>query len=202
MDTSSETLNSNIAQRDKEKLNKCNLYDHAFGHAGDLRRHMKKHYGEKSYKCSQCDYASVQAGDLRRHLKKIMEKFRTSVTIVTLHLLKQPIWEDMWNQIFRKIAHMQLMWWIWEDMWKTNIRENQRHTINVSLHMFKKAIWEDTWKLTFGKITHMQLMWLCIWSSRQFEKMFENHLIEKFRTSAAIVPLHPFKQAIWEDVSK
>ena len=161
-----------------------------------------------------------------------MEKFRTSATIVTFYLLKQAIWVDMCNLTFGKITHMQLICsssWV-EDMWKLIFGEIEDMRIKwlcicsrrqyektfenhfmakfrisatlVILHLFKKAIWKDTWKLTFEKITHMQLMCLCIWSSGQFEKTFENHLIEKFRTSAAIVPLHLFKQAIWEDVCK
>ena len=56
------------------------------------------------------NFTSVQAGDLRRRLKIIMEKFRTSAIIVTLHLFKQAIWEDMCNVTFGKISHMQLMW--------------------------------------------------------------------------------------------
>ena len=84
----------------------------------------------------------------------------------------------------------------WTILWQTN----RKHATIVTLHLFKQAIWEDTWKLTFEKITHMQLMWLCICSTRRFEKTFENHLMEKFRTTATIVTLHLLKQAIWEDM--
>ena len=52
-----------------EKSNKCNQCDYASYHAGDLRRHLKRHSGEKSNKCNQCNYASSQAGVLRIHLK-------------------------------------------------------------------------------------------------------------------------------------
>ena len=45
-------------------------------------------------------------------------------------------------------------------------------------------------------------MWLCICSIRQFEKMFENHLMEKFCISATLVTLHLFKQVIWKDTWK
>ena len=37
--------------------------------AGDLRRHLKAHYGERSNKCNQCDFAFIQAGNLRPHVK-------------------------------------------------------------------------------------------------------------------------------------
>ena len=72
----------------------------------------------------------------------------------------------------------------------------------VTLHLFKQAFWEDKWKLTFENSTHMQVMWLCICSIRQFEKTFENHLMEKFCISATLVTLHLFNQAIWEDMWK
>ena len=37
--------------------------------AGDLRTHLKAHYGERSNKCNQCDFAFFQWGNLRPHLK-------------------------------------------------------------------------------------------------------------------------------------
>ena len=119
------------------------------------------------------NFTSVQADDLRRRLEIIMEKFRTSAIIVTLHLFKQAIWEDMCNITFGKIAHMQLMWlmWlfkqaIWEDMCNISFQKIS-HAFIVTLHTFKKAIWGDLWKLTFQK-TYMTL--------------------------------HLFKQVIWEDI--
>ena len=47
MDTSTETLNSNMAKEDRKKLNQCNLCDHASYEAGNLRRHLKTHSGDK-----------------------------------------------------------------------------------------------------------------------------------------------------------
>ena len=69
MDTSAETLNSNVAKGGREKLNQGNLFDYASDEASNLRRHLKTHSGHKSYKCKQSDFATVQAGNLRRHLK-------------------------------------------------------------------------------------------------------------------------------------
>ena len=68
MDTFS---NSNNANGDKKKLNKCNLCDYASGHKGNLRTHLKTHFREKAYKCNQCDFASVQADNLRIHSNAI-----------------------------------------------------------------------------------------------------------------------------------
>ena len=136
-----------------------------------------------------------------------MEKFRISATLVTLHLFNQAIWEDTWKLTFEKIKHMQLMWHCicsirrFEKTFENHLMEKFRISATlVTLHLFKQVIWKDTWKLTFRKTTHMQLMWLCICSIRRFEKTFENHLMEKFCTSATIATLHLLKQAIWEDM--
>ena len=49
---------------------------------------FENHIGKISHICNLCDFRSVQEGDL----EIILEKFCTSVTIVTLHLFKQAIW--------------------------------------------------------------------------------------------------------------
>ena len=150
---------------------------HLFNQAiwGDV---WKSFNGDILLICNYCDSASIQAGDLRRHVKTNIWENRRHATNMTLHVFNHS------RTQFEKTFENHLM------------KKFRTSATLVSLNLFKQVIWEDTWKLTFEKITHMQLMWLCIWSSRQFEKTFENHLIEKFCTSAAIVPLHLFKQAI------
>ena len=49
MDTSSETLNSNIAKEDREMTNKCSLWDFASGQKENLRTYMKKKTLWKNY---------------------------------------------------------------------------------------------------------------------------------------------------------
>ena len=69
MDTSSETLNSNIAKEDREMTNKCSLWDFASGQKENLRTYMKKNIMEKLFKCNQCDFPTVHASSLWAHLK-------------------------------------------------------------------------------------------------------------------------------------
>ena len=76
-----------------EKPHKCSQCDYASAHADNLRIHLKRHSGEKSHKCNLCNYASVQASNLRTHLKAhcTVEKNRTNVAYVTMHLFKNII---------------------------------------------------------------------------------------------------------------
>ena len=133
----------------------------------------------------------------------------TLATILTFHLFKQALWEDVWKSFIREISHICNFCDFASNQAgnlrihvKTNNLEHHTHATNVTLHLFNQAIWEDMWKLTFEKNTHMQLLWVFICSSRRFEKTFENYLLEKFRTSATIVTLHLFRQTIWDNMWK
>ena len=165
--------------------------------------------------CNSCDFASIQAGDLRRHVKTNIWENHTHANIVTLHLFKHAIWEDTWKltpekitRIWEKHTHATIMTLhlfnhaTWEDFWNHLIAKFGISATIVTLHLYKQAIWEDIWKLTFEKSTHMQLIWLCVCSIKRFERMLENHLMEKFCISATLVTLHLFKKASLEDTWK
>ena len=92
------------------KTHTCNYHDFASVQSCDLRRLLKSFNCEIWYICNHCDFASVQADDLRRHMKTNIWENHTHGTIVTLHLFKQAIWEDMWKLTFEKNTRMQLSW--------------------------------------------------------------------------------------------
>ena len=92
----------------------------------------------------------------------LMEKFRISATLVTLHLFKQAFWEDTWKLTFEKTTHMQLIWLCicsikrFEWTFENHLMEKFRISATVvTLHLFKQAIWEDVWKSFSGKISHI-----------------------------------------------
>ena len=50
------------------KKHECLECGNAFGHKGDLTRHMVVHTKEKNYQCSQCEKAFGHKADLKRHM--------------------------------------------------------------------------------------------------------------------------------------
>ena len=134
-------------------------------------RRFENHNGEISHICNYCDFSSVPAGDLRAHVKIHIWENDTHATNVTLHLLKQAIW-NLNGEILHICNYCDFASVQAGDLRarvKTHNRRNDKYATNVSLHLFKQAMWGDMWKQTFQKIAHMQLMWLCICSNRRFE---------------------------------
>ena len=149
----------NFHLRKPHTLNYC---DFESVQSGDLRRHLKIILWKISHFCNYCEFTSVQAGYLRAHLKTHIWENHTHATIVTLHLFKQAIREDMWKLTFRKMEDMQLMWLCicssrrFEKTFEDNLMEKFRiSAIILTLHLFKQAIWEDIWKSFYGEISHI-----------------------------------------------
>ena len=77
---------------------KCNPCNFASSQATHVRRHLKTHSGKTTNKCDQCDFAFAQVGHLRRHLKTHSgKKSQINVNSVSLHLVRQAIWTDIWK---------------------------------------------------------------------------------------------------------
>ena len=51
----------------QEKNYKCSECGKAFGHKGDLKKHMVVHTQEKNYQCSECGKAFGRKGTLNAH---------------------------------------------------------------------------------------------------------------------------------------
>ena len=208
MDTSSETLNHNIAKGGREKVNKCSLCDYASGHAGHLRTHMKAHSGEKSHKCHQCDHASSHLHHLKRHLKmhsgeKSYKCNQCDYASSYPHHLKTHL-KTHSGEKSHKCNHCD-----YASPYPHNLKrhlkihsEEELHinATNVILQLFKRAIWGDIWKLTLVKsrknatnvtmFLSVPILWGDIWELMQ----------EKNCTNATNVILQLLKQAIWGNI--
>ena len=174
-----------------ENANKCDQCNFASIHAGNMKKHLKRHSGEKPNKCTQCDYAFSQASNLRRHLKTHSgEKLNIYATNVTLPLLVQAIWGAIWKYTAEKSqtnvtnVTMQVLWQaIWGNTLKHTVEKSQTNATNVTMHLFRQAIWGDIWKRTVGKsqrhlktlINKIILIWQSVFSD--FEET-KNHLIQ------------------------
>ena len=101
-----------------------------------------------------------------------MEKSQTNAINVTLHLLIQTIWRDIW---------------------KHTAEISQTNETSVILHLHRKTLWFENplWR----KAKQMQPMWLCVHWVR-FQMGVENAQW-KHQTNAMSVTLHSPRQAIW-----
>ena len=164
-----------------ENSNKCKQCDFASSQAGDLKMHLKTHSREKSNECSQWEFTSSQAGTLRRHLIILSGKSQTNANNVTLHLLEQKNWSNIWKGTVEKsqtsatnVTMPLPMQVISENILKHTVEKIRTSTNNVTLHLLGMKIWGNIWKRTVEKVKQMQPMWLRVFSCKQFKEAFEN----------------------------
>ena len=130
-----------------EKSNKCNQCDYAPSRVGYLRIHLLR---QAIWRCTwkltvEKSQTNVANGNLplhRRHLIKHSGKSQTNANNVTLHLLEQKNWSNIWKGTVEKsqtdatIVTMPLpMQVISENILKHTVEKIRTSTNNVTLHL-------------------------------------------------------------------
>ena len=87
-----------------------------------------------------------------------MEKSQSNSASVTMHLLMQAIWGNIWKRTVEKrrtnatsVTLPFLRQAIWGDIWKHTVEKGQTSATNVTLPALSKVLWGDIWRGTVKK---------------------------------------------------
>ncbi len=92
--------------------------------------------------------------------KHTPEKSQINATNVTMPLIGQAIWRDIWKRTVEKsqtltnVTLSLLVQAIWGHIWERTVEKSQTNATNVTLPALTKVLWEDIWRGTVKKVTN------------------------------------------------